>query len=798
MNKILCLSFALLMAAGALAQDVKHVHVLGLVKDPDGNPLATATAVLLDVQDSTIVGFGITNAEGAFSIKRIQPASYVLQVSYVGLATHSEVLEVPADEAELKLDLITLELQALDGVTVTADRIPMQIVKDTVAYNAAAFRTQPNDVVEDLLKKLPGIEVEQDGTIKAQGEEVTQVLVDGKEFFGKDASIATKNLPANAVDKVEVFDKKSDLAEFTGIDDGQDEKAINLELKEDHKKGVFGSLTAGYGTEERYQSKAQINRFDKNTQLSILGMFNNVNQQGFSPDDYIQFAGGMASLMRNSGSGGRVQLGGNGVAISNGLSDGFVETAAFGLNLNRDFGKKADLNLSYFYSGIENQVEQEIRRENILSSALSFNTAEDENQLTENRNHRLNSFFEWKIDSMQNLRVRGSLAFNNSAFENTAVSESLTSLGDLRNSTERQNEMGRDNLAYNLSATYRTKFAKRGRSLSLSANLRNRQDEQMILLQSLNVLAATPTKPAVSDALEQDQEQTNDLQEYGWTVNYLEPVGKNTYMGLEYTRSNDATQLKRDVYDLLDDRELIEQLSNHYNRDYLFDRAGVSFRWLKGKSNLSTTFNIQQSKLDGEILSNESTIRQKNLNFLPSLRWNFDVASSKKILLQYRTSVNEPSLEQLQPIADNSNPLNIYIGNPDLVPAYSHRLQLRYFSFSQFSMTNFFATLTGTYTNNAIVNARTIDERLTQITKPVNVDNTYRASAFVGFGTPIKAIGSRLNLHANYSYNRSVAFINQVEDFTSRNNTSLDLSFDNLKKDVLDLRLGARIGSSNT
>ena len=245
------------------AQAHKFITVHGVVADSTTGPLGSATVVLLQQADSVMASFAITDADGNYELKRVPPGAYILQSSFLGYYTFTQKISVGDTQEKIDLGRISLEAVAsdLDAVVVRGDRIPMMINKDTIEYNADAFKTQPNDVVEDLLRKLPGVEVEADGTVKAQGEEVKQILVDGKEFFGRDPQIATKNLPAEAVDKVQVFDKKSDMAEFTGIDDGADEKAINIQLKEDHKKGVFGNVAAGYGTKDRYEAKVNLNKF---------------------------------------------------------------------------------------------------------------------------------------------------------------------------------------------------------------------------------------------------------------------------------------------------------------------------------------------------------------------------------------------------------------------------------------------------------------------------------------------------------------------------------------------------------
>ena len=782
------------------SQNAKHVTLSGQVLDSLDGSLGTATVVLLNPIDSVIVSFAITNTDGEFTIRRVPPGDYLLQVSFLSYIPLTTPVSISDDQEIIDLGNIFLEpvTSALDEVLVKAERIPMTIRKDTISYNAQAFKTKPNDVVEDLLKKLPGVEVEADGTVKAQGEEVKQVLVDGKEFFGRDPQIATKNLPASAVDRVQVFDKKSDMAEFTGIDDGQDEKAINIELKEEHKKGLFGNIAAGYGTDDRYSNKLTLNKFSKNTQISALGMLNNVNQQGFSMNDYVSFAGGLGNLMRSGG--GRISSANSGLPLSDGLSNGFVNTGSGGLNFNHDFSKKTKLNLSYFYSSVKKDIVQEVLRESILSES-NFFSEEDESENSGNGNNRLNTTIEHKIDSTQNIRIRSSLSFNHSDYDILSQSSVLNQLGSLENTGLRDNHAEGKNMNFTSSLIYRKKFNKRGRNITANVSFGASNDEQIALLNSMNEFFGETAGRTMSEDIRQDQQQNNDAINYGIDINYTEPFGKGHFLNLGYSRKNFTNKLLKDVYDITDlDPALYNaELSNHYNRDYVYDRAETGWRWIKNKSNLQIGVNAQRSYLQGEILLNEKVdINKSYFNILPKMSWNYDLANSKSLRFNYNTSVREPSLTQLQPIIDNSNPLNIYIGNPELRPEYSHRMQLRYFSFSQFSMTNFFAMVNATYTDNAIVNARTIDAQFRQTTTPVNVKNDYRITTFTGFGTPLRFIRSRINLNGNFSYNRGRVFVNTIEENTDRYTTSVDLSFDNMTKDILDFRIGTNIRHSLT
>lgn len=363
-SKFSFLFFFLLFSTTLLAQN--RFDLQAQVVDTLGQPLNSATVMLLHQKDSVMANFGLTDSEGLFSIKKIEAGQYILQITYIGYENYSKNIELNPTTGNLDLGQIILKpaIANLNEVTVTEQHIPLRMNDDTLEYNANAFQTRPGAVVEDLLKKLPGVEVDRQGNIRAQGEQVQQVMVDGEEFFGNDPKIATKNLPADAVDKVQVFDRKSDFAEFSGIDDGNEQKTINLQLKDDKKKGYFGNITAGYGTEDRYAGKFNVNRFGKKMQTSVIGMANNINEQGFSFNDYINFMGGIGNLI--AGGGGAVRLNSSDIGIPLGMNqNGITTTWAGGANLSYKLSKKTKLNGSYFYNNMSNVNKRTVSQQNL-------------------------------------------------------------------------------------------------------------------------------------------------------------------------------------------------------------------------------------------------------------------------------------------------------------------------------------------------------------------------------------------------------------------------------------------------
>ena len=612
----------------------------------------------------------------------------------------------------------------------------------------------------------------------------------GKEFFGSDPTIATKNLPADAVEKVQVFDKKSEMAEFTGVDDGQEEKTINLSLKEDKKNGHFGNLKAGYGSDNRFQGKGNINRFGGGMQLSAIGMANNINEQGFTPNEYINFMGGLRSLM----SGGMFRLsldGSSGLPITTGLSDGFVDTYAGGLNFNYDFGKKTKLRSSYFYNQIENETNRSISRENFLEDT-NFFSSELSDQKAVNKNHRLNARLEHKIDTSQELSLRTSLGWNKATLNSQNQSQLFNTANALETTGNQAFATARENFDFDANALYKRRFRKPGRSLIFDVNLSTALTEGNGDVSAINTFLIDQVNNTFSENLDQEQIEQNDGLDYGGKVAYSEPIGKGKYLEISYSRQNFNNEVDKQFYDLIGSERMINStLSNKYNRDYLYDRPGLMFKKVGKKTNTTIGVNAQWSTLKGTSSADNLPIKKDYQTILPFLRWEHDFTGTRSLTFNYRTRFREPSLEQLQPQVDNSDPLNIYIGNPDLRPEYRHTANLEFMSFDQFSNINMFGRIEGTYIANSITNSRTIDDDFRQTFTPVNIANAYQMEGYLNFGAPLRFIKSTFNVSANLRYNRGILLVNGQENNTDQWNNNYQFSIENRKKEILDIVLGA-------
>jgi len=414
--RVILLLAAVLSVQALYAQ---KITVKGRLIDSSNAALPQATIMFLNPKDSSLVNFGSSNKEGFFEVKNLNRANYIFKVTYVGHAPLMIAISPKPEELIIDLGVQKMEPAStmLGEVEIKGERAPVTIKKDTIEFNAGSFKTQPNAMAEDLIKKLPGMEVDNDGTIRAQGEQVQRVTVDGKEFFGRDPKLATRNLPADAVDKVQVFDKKSDQAVFTGIDDGQREKTINLELKEEKRKGMFGNATGGYGTEDRFTGKLSLNRFAKGQQLSIVGTANNINEQGFSIDDYMTFTGGAQQFAAGGGGARTITIqgggGGNsgGMQLGGGQTNGLMSTYGGGINFNKDFSTKTKLSANYFINYLEHDIIQKTERENFNTNNFKYYN-ELSSQNSTNLNHRINLTLDHEIDSANSFKWTNGLTFS--------------------------------------------------------------------------------------------------------------------------------------------------------------------------------------------------------------------------------------------------------------------------------------------------------------------------------------------------------------------------------------------------
>ncbi|MBX2818527.1 MAG: outer membrane beta-barrel protein [Rhodothermaceae bacterium] len=776
----------LLGSCSLVTAQTSRYNVEGVVTDTSDVTLAGATVVLLNSTDSTIVSFGTTRSDGLFRLRRIQAGNYTLQVSFVGFEQY--IAEIEIIEENLNVGSIPLKaaVSELDALVITADYIPILINKDTLEYNAGAFNVRPNANVEELLKRLPGVDVERDGTIRAQGEEVEQVLVDGKEFFGNDPRIATQNLPADAVDKVQVYDKKSDMAEFSGVDDGEESKTINLALKEDSKQGYFGNTSGGYGSDNirgRYEGRLSMNRFSPSTQLSLIGNLNNVNQQGFSMGDYMSFMGGMMG-----GGFSRASL-----PLNMGVTDGFSMTTAAGVNFNRDFGAKTSLQSSYFLNVVDNDQNRLVNQQQLIGSQTSSRSLQASDQDISTQNHRLNLNLKHEINKGQDLRLRADLRATDSGLYNDSFRELNSGANVLVNDNNTLYKSDGLDFGGSASLTYRKKLSERGRTLVAEGRAEWNDGSMKGDLETLNFFYDNIGNVVSSEELRQFQDQQNTTSTNRQQISWTEPLGRSSSLQVRGERRQRVQDQDKRIYDLREAGSVLnESLSAGLEQTYTYNEAGLNVRFNPGGASYSIGVDVQSSDLEGDVRGSTGALTRSFVDFLPSARFSYDFANGKRMDIRYETTTREPSMNELQPFADNTDPLFVYVGNPDLEPEYRHSGRAHFMMFDQFSSINLFGYFQAQYTQDKIARDRTIDAQLRQSITSRNVDGDWMLRGRLDYGMPLRPLGIRVNLSTESMYNRGKEFINDAENQTRILRQSIDLRINNRNNEIIDALIGAK------
>ena len=785
--------FGVLLAHPVQAQNSRF-NVSGVVADTAGVGVPSATVVVLTRADSILTKFATTDRNGAFTLRRLPAGDYILQVSFVGFQTHRE--DFSGNDTDVDVGTVTMHVQVseLDELVVSAEHIPFIVRRDTLDYNAAAFATRPNAVVEDLLRRLPGIEVDDDGSITAQGEDVENVLVDGKEFFGSDPTITTKNLPAEAVERVQVYDKPSDIAEFTGIPDGQEEKTINLELKPGAKHGYFGRIMGGYGGERGddglYDSQGSINRFSPTTQFSIIANINNVNRPGFAWGDFATFMGGMQGLKQDDGRGGGVQIGGD-------LNNGFSETLALGLNASHDFGRNSWIRSSYFLSSLDNLQDRVVQQQQLLGSEVSSFVNQTSNQTSDNLTHRVNLNAQATFAEGHDLRLRGNLSASTSSLSTFGLQEMQNVTNLTQNTAATSYGTRRESLGGNAQLTWRKRLNDRGRNIVALATI-NLNDSDLSSDLSSTTGYYDVGDVVTYDEILQEQSQIGNTVSQRQRLSFSEPLGGGQVLELFGERSAIGEDQNKEVYDITRGTSVFNDLlSSGLERSYSYLRGGLRLNRNTERSWFVVGLQVQGSNLEGNVLDRDEQITNGYTHILPSMNYRVALSETKWLFFQYGTSTREPSMIELQPFADNRDPLNVYVGNPALTPEYSHRLYTEYKFFDQFSFVNLFTSLGLTYTNNKIVLSRSVDEKLRQVVTSVNSDGNWSVNGNVSFGTPIRPIGARINLSNSLLYSTGSEFVNQAENVSRIRRNTVDIVVENRTKDLYDIRAGSRLTFNN-
>ena len=780
----------------------------GTLKDAETKqPLNGATVKIVSGNDSTTV---LTNKAGVFEFKLIDPGKYQLSISFLGYELTKR--EVVMGYTEKKLDdiLINKEAKTLSGVTIVSNPPLTRQKADTVEINASQLKVNPDANSEDLIKKAPGITVE-NGVVKVGGEQVKKVTVDGRDFFGDDAAATLRNLPAEIVDKIQVFDRLSDQAQFTGVDDGSAAKSINIVTKVNMRNGQFGRVFAGYGTDNHYLAGGNMSYFKNNKRLSIVALTNDVNQQNFAEMDLLgaTSSGGGGGGFRQQGGGrqggggfgggagggggGNFGGGGGGGGFLVGQQPGVSKTNSIGINYNDKWGKNLDVSASYFYNNRKTVNSEILNREYFLSGDSSQFYNQKNISSNNNFNHRANFRLDWKIDSFNSILITPSV--NIQSFESMSDLSGLNYYNEIDKISQTLNNSSSKRNAYNLNNNilYRHSFKKKGRtfSVNLSTGINNQDGESFV--DSYSLYYKGPTN--FNDTTLQFNDQNSKGYQVSSSFNYTEPVGKKgASLEIKYNPSYSSNSSDKKAYFLNDASgkysDFDSSLSNVFDNTYLTQRGGISYR--KGDRNRQMSFGLdfQSATLDNnQIFPRSISGKRTFANILPNAQINMPLSKLANLRIFYRAGTNAPSISQLQDVINDQNKLLLSTGNPDLKQQYSHRIGGRYQYTNPKKGNSLFVNFFGSAASNYVATATFIAQRdsiLTpsvtlykgsQLTKPINLDGQWNLNTFVTYAMPLKAIKTNMNLNAGFVYNRTPGFINRVNGITRSVNFSSGVVF---------------------
>ena len=792
MKKLLIWTVLLLTATLSTYAQNKIVTVSGrVIEAGTKEPVELAAVQLLSLPDSAQVAGMTTSTQGYFSLSKQKPGKYLLKVSFIGYVTKIIPVQLTANVPAKKMGNIELATDAvmLQEAVVVAEAPQVTVVEDTLMYNSSAYRTPEGAMLEELVKKLPGAEIDDDGNVKINGKDLKKIMVDGKEFFGGDVKTGLKNLPVDMVDKLETYDKKSDLARVTGIDDGEEETVLDLTVKKGMNQGWFGNADLGVGTKDRYTGRMMLNRFVDKTQFSIIGSANNVNDQGFS-------GGGGGPRWRSN----------------NGLNATKMLGANFATQTN-----KLELGGSVRYNFQDADISSINSSERFLQNGNSYSNSNNKNR---NKGTNLNADFrmEWKPDTLTNIIFRPNFSYGRT--NNASRSESGTFNEDPFNLIVNPNDyLNFDNLSddplkdIRVNATNSASLSK-GKSLSGNATLQvnrklnnrgrnltfrgvfgygdNDNDQytqsETRYYQLLNHLGG-------DSILYRNQYITTPTRNYNYTaqVTYSEPIAKATFLQFSYQFQYKYSKSDKTTFDLLDypdwaiggalpsgyESHAVDSLSKNAEYRYYNHDASVGLRFIRPKYqlNVGMSFQPQNSTLSYKKGDYMIDTTRTVFNFAPNMDLRFRFSKVSQLRFTYRGRSNQPTMENLLPITDNSNPLNIRMGNPGLKPSFAHTMRLFYNTYNAEKQRGIMTHFSFTATQNSISNSTRYNEETGGlITRPENINGNWNAFGMFGFNTALKNKKYTINTFTNVNYQNNVAFLYNQDTKNNDRNTSTGLT----------------------
>ncbi|UIR56148.1 TonB-dependent receptor [Sphingobacterium sp. SRCM116780] len=746
-----------------------QTSIKGKVLDKgESKPLINATVILLTAQDSILKAFTRTNEEGNFTLQSIEKGSYLVLITYPKFELHSENITVADTKIDLKDIRINSRANVLEEVVIT-QKLPIKIKGDTIEYNAASFETEKNAKLEDLLRRLPGLTVSADGAITAQGKTVSKVLIDGEEFFGYDPKIAIRNVRADAVDKVQVYEKKSDEAELTGVDDGVRIKTVNVVLKEEARKGIFGNANANIGTKGLFDASLFAAKFNKTERIGLTGNWNNM---GGSNDSRIR---------------------------SNSSISGNPEYKNIGINYDNNFlQKRLTLNSSYNFNNNSLSNERKNYNKQLLPDKTQETTSSNfSNADTKNQNFRTQIKF--RIDSVQQLDVQFNADKSNGKNSNTSERSTTNNDTTLMNTFKENSSSSSNNDNADLRLNYRRRLNNKGRSINVQFNTQLSQNESTSLVKSTTDYYKKGALDSTA-LIDQKRLNNNSSNRIGASFNFNERLLKDLSLAIGYKFSSSTSK----------------NLTNSLNANSLGEYNSLDSLYSQDEenNNINNGANIQLNyNIEDKLMINISNVvtyksqklidRYRDINLSRNF-WdnninaslNYRISLNKNVMVSYSNANNIPSFSQLQPIQPVKNPLFIQLGNPNLKKSTNNAYEVSFNSFSILRGSSFNVNGSFSSTNNPIVNRRVIDSLGVTTSSYENIKDhsNWSARIYSGYSKPIFNNILQFNPSANFGYSNSFDFINGELNNSKNYNADIGFGINKQNSKNIDFNFSTSIG----
>lgn len=788
----LCMS--MMVTVSAVAQ-TRNITVKGKVTDKDsGDPVVQATVQLMTMPDSTYVNGAATLDDGSFELPKVAAGKYLMKVSFIGYKNifHNLTLTNQRTTVDVGNQKMELDAIALREAIVTAMASQVQVVEDTLLYNANAYRTPEGAMLEELVKKLPGAEVDDSGNIKINGKDIKKLMVNGKEFFGGDVQTGLKNLPVDMVENLKTYDRQSDMARVTGIEDGEEETVLDLTVKKNMNQGLFGNVDLGIGTEKRYTSRGMMNYFNGSTQLTFMGGANNVNDQGFSG-------------------------GGGGGGFRFGRNNGLTATKTFGMSFATETDK-LELGGSIRYNWRDNDVVNLGSQENFLfDGGSSFMNS---NSMNRNKNNQWNANMriEWKPTKMTNILFRPSVSWGKT--NNGSDSESGTFGSDpyqvvddpneylgfdilddsdplkaiRRNLTESANMTKQNSLSVNSSLQINQKLNDAGRNITFRGQFRYGDNDNDQYTQSLTRYYQLVSVLGGDSTLIRNQFITTPAKNttYSAQVTYSEPIAKNTFLQFSYEFQYGLNKNDRKTYNLNDfpwalgnslpigyQTAEVDSLSKYAEYRTYSHEGSVTLRFNREKYQLSAGINLepQHTVLSYKRADYMIDTTRNVFNFAPNVDFRYRFSKVSQLRFQYRGRSSQPSMENLLPISDYSNPLNVRVGNPGLKPSFTHTVTLFYNTYNAERQRGISANVFFNASQNSVSNSRIYNEKTGGwTTMPKNINGNWNINGMFNYNTALKNQKYTINTFTQVGYTNNVGYLTDNKTHIEQKNTTTNLT----------------------